>query len=85
MTILISFDISGYKDFKTFYLAVVSNYWRSAFPKLVSDQRFVQWIPTSTIIPLMAYLKSCFGTFSGIGFCLFDLSESLSQSTYFKT
>jgi hypothetical protein len=59
--------MSGYKDFKTFYLAVVSNYWRSAFGKLVSYQRFVEWIP-STIIPLMAYQPSCFGTSSGIGF-----------------
>ncbi|BAQ61675.1 mobile element protein [Geminocystis sp. NIES-3708] len=67
MTILISFHVSGYKDFKTFYLAVVSNYWRCAFAKLVSYQRFVEWIP-STIIPLMAYLQSCFGTSSGIGF-----------------
>ncbi len=67
MTILISFHTSGYKNFKTFYLELVSSYWRNAFPGLVSYQRFVEWIP-STIMPLMAYLRSRLGTTTGIGF-----------------
>ena len=32
MTILISFHVSGYKNFKTYYLNLVSHYWREAFP-----------------------------------------------------
>lgn len=39
----------------------------TAFPKLPSYQRFVQWIP-STIIPLCVYLKHCFGNCTGISF-----------------
>ena len=67
MTILISFHSSGYRNFKAFYLDTVSNYWRNAFPKLVSYQRFVEWIP-STIMPLTIYLRSRLGTATGIGF-----------------
>lgn len=41
--------------------------WRSAFPGLVSYGRFVEWIP-NTLLPLCAYLRSCFGSCSGISF-----------------
>ena len=67
MTIEIAFHISAYKNFKTFYLEVVSCYWRKAFPNLVSYNRFVEWQP-STLIPLMAYLRSHLGSSTGIGF-----------------
>lgn len=67
MTIEIAFHISAYKNFKTFYLEVVSCYWRKAFPNLVSYNRFVEWQP-STLIPLMAYLRSRLGSSTGIGF-----------------
>ena len=67
MTILISFHNSGCRTFKAFYLNIVSNYWRSAFPNLVSYSRFIEWIP-STVIPLMIYLRSRMGTATGIGF-----------------
>lgn len=67
MTIEIAFHLSGYKNFKTFYLEVVSCYWHQAFPNLVSYHRFVQWKP-SILIPLMAYLRSRLGTSTGIGF-----------------
>ncbi len=40
---------------------------RSAFPDLVSYNRFVELTPT-VIIPLLAYLQQCRGTGSGIGF-----------------
>jgi transposase len=46
---------------------MVCGYWRQAFPGLVSYQRFVEWIP-STLIPLSAYLKHCFGSCTGISF-----------------
>lgn len=67
MTILIAFHQSCYRNFKHFYLNHVSVHWRDAFPKLVSYQRFVEWIP-STLMPLCVYLKSCFGACTGISF-----------------
>ncbi|MBV5262372.1 IS982 family transposase [Cyanobacterium sp. Dongsha4] len=67
MTILIAFHQNHYRNFKHFYLNHVQQYWTSAFPKLPSYQRFVQWIP-STIIPLCVYLKHCFGNCTGISF-----------------
>lgn len=67
MTIEVAFHLSGYRNFKTFYLELVSCYWKEAFPDLVSYNRFVEWLP-STLIPLMAYLRSRLGTSTGIGF-----------------
>ena len=84
MTIEVAFHLSGYRNFKTFYLELVSCYWkeavlvrvplrrkttrgRTAFPNLVSYNRFFEWQP-STLIPLMAYLRSRLGTSTGIGF-----------------
>jgi hypothetical protein len=34
---------------------------------LVSYQRFIEWMP-STVLPLCAYLRKCFGTCTGISF-----------------
>lgn len=34
MTITVAFHLSPYRNFKTFYLEVVGNYWRDAFPNL---------------------------------------------------
>ena len=67
MTILISFHTSNCRNFKAFYLGIVSNYWREAFPKLVSYSRFVEWIP-STIVPLTIYLRSRLSAATGVGF-----------------
>ena len=67
LTIAIAFHLEGYRNFKTFYTNKVAVHWRSAFPKLVSYQRFVSGLP-SLVLPLCAYLKSCFGQCSGIGF-----------------
>jgi transposase len=67
MTILISFHQSGYRNFKTYYLEKVQSQWQDAFPGLVSYQRFVEWMP-SALLPLCAYLRSCFGECSGISF-----------------
>ena len=67
MTIEVAFHLSGYKNFKTFYLELVSCYWQKAFPNLVSYNRFIEWLP-STLIPLMAYLRSRLGKSTGIGF-----------------
>ncbi|MBD1845819.1 IS982 family transposase [Cyanobacteria bacterium FACHB-63] len=67
MTILIAFHQQGYRTFKDYYLKHVCCYWRIAFPGLVSYQRFVSWMP-SVLLPLCAYLRSCFGWCSGISF-----------------
>lgn len=67
MTILIAFHQNHYRNFKHFYLDCVQKYWHSAFPKLPSYQRFIEWMP-STLIPLCVYLQRCFGQCTGIGF-----------------
>ena len=67
MTILVSFHQQSYRNFKHFYQKHVCRYWASAFPKLPSYQRFVDWIP-STLLPLCVYLKHCFGECSGLSF-----------------
>jgi len=67
MTILIAFHQSAYRNFKWFYTQRVCWDWRDAFPGLVSYNRFVEWMP-STLIPLCAYLRHCFGTCTGISF-----------------
>ncbi len=67
MTILIAFHQSSYRNFKAYYLEKVQAQRPSAFPGLVSYQRFVEWIP-SALLPLCAYLRSCFGRCTGISF-----------------
>lgn len=67
MTVLIGFHQQHYRTFKHYYLDHVCVYWRRAFPGLVSYSRFISWVP-STLLPLCAYLKHCFGECSGISF-----------------
>jgi len=67
MTILCAFHLSHYRDFKAFYLSCVCQHWRTAFPRLVSYNRFIEYIP-SVLIPLFAYLRSLFGKCYGISF-----------------
>lgn len=67
MTILIAFHSCHYRNFKHFYLNHVHQQWQTAFPRLPSYQRFIEWIP-STLIPCCVYLKHCFGDCTGIGF-----------------
>jgi transposase len=67
MTILIAFHQSWYRNFKAYYHEKVQTYWSAEFPGLVSYNRFIEWVP-STLIPLCAYLRSCFGRCSGISF-----------------
>lgn len=67
MTILIAFHQSCYRNFKAYYHEKVQTEWASAFPGLVSYQRFIEWIP-STLVPMCAYLRSRFGSCSGISF-----------------
>jgi hypothetical protein len=67
MTLMIYFHQMRYRDFKTYYTQFVQVYLRSEFPKLVSYNRFVELIP-SVMVPLCAYLQSCYGDCTGINF-----------------
>lgn len=67
MTIVIAFHQQRYRTFKDYYTQHVCLYWRPAFPALVSYSRFISWLP-SVLLPLCAYLKSCFGRCTGISF-----------------
>src|SRR5260221_612902 len=67
MTLLIHFHQSHYRDFKAFYTQHVQVYLRGEFPNLVSYNRFVELMPT-VLLPLCAYLRSHYGTCTGISF-----------------
>lgn len=67
MTILIYFHQMRYRDFKTYYTQFVQVYLRSEFPGLVSYSRFVELMPAA-LVPLCAYLQSCYGSCTGISF-----------------
>jgi transposase len=67
MTILIGFHQSAYRHFKAYYHEQVQAHWHGAFPGLVSYSRFIDWLP-GTLLPLCAYLRSCFGACTGISF-----------------
>jgi transposase len=66
MTIIIAFHASHFRDFKHFYLMLRLRH-RADFPGLVSYTRFVQLMP-SLVIPLSAYLQTCYGKDTGIAF-----------------
>lgn len=67
MTIIIYFHQSRYRNFKAYYKEHVCKHLRSEFPNLVSYERFVILMP-SVLGPLSAYLKSLYGSCSGISF-----------------
>jgi DDE family transposase len=67
MTILIHFHQSHYRTFKAYYTEYVQIHLSSEFPRLISYQRFVALIP-SVLIPLLAFLQSCYGACTGISF-----------------
>jgi hypothetical protein len=67
MTLMIHFHQSRYRDFKHYYQDYVQVYLRQEFPGLVSYSRFVELMPRA-VIPLAVYLRSCFGTCTGISF-----------------
>ena len=67
MTIVIAFQQSQYRTLKHFYQKHVCLYWRWAFPKLVSYNRFVELIP-EVLLPLTVYLSRRMGKSTGIAF-----------------
>lgn len=56
MTILIAFQTSGYRTFKSFYQYVLKHH-KSDFPELVSYDRFISLI-RRVVIPLFVYLQT---------------------------
>ncbi len=67
MTIIVLFHASGYRDFKTFYTQHVQRHLSSAFPRLVSYNRFVE-LQRDALIPLCAYIQTRQGECRGIAF-----------------
>jgi len=67
MTIIIYFHQSRYRNFKAYYTEYVCKHLCSEFPNLVSYERFVILMP-SALGPLSAYLKSLYGSCSGLSF-----------------
>ena len=57
MTIVVYFHISGYRNFKTYYLEQVRKNLTKEFPNLVSYNRFVE-LMAHTAVPLSVYLES---------------------------
>jgi hypothetical protein len=58
MTILIYYHYSGYKNFKSYYIQLVSKQLRKDFPDLVAYHRFLELIPRA-ILPMSMFLKNC--------------------------
>lgn len=67
MTIIIYFHQSRSRNFKAYYTEHVCKHLRREFPNLVSYERFVILMP-SALGPLSAYLKSLYGSCSGLSF-----------------
>ena len=66
MTIAIAFQRSHYRDFKAFYNNLLAT-GANLFPGLVSYKRFNR-LMSRLVVPLAGYLKSRFGTCSGVSF-----------------
>lgn len=67
MTIVIQYQMSGYRTFKWFYLKHVIVFWRDAFPNLPSYNRFVE-LMSAILEPLAAFMQSRCGKSEGIAF-----------------
>jgi Transposase DDE domain len=67
MTIVVYFQMSGYRTFKHFYLRHVLVHWQSQFPRLPSYNRFVE-LMAEVLNPLTAFMHSRCGKSDGIAF-----------------
>jgi Transposase DDE domain len=67
MTIVILFQSSGFRNFKTYYTGHVCAHLRKEFPGLVSYQRFVE-LQSQAALPLTLFLQTRFGRCTGISF-----------------
>lgn len=67
MTLMVMFQVSGYRNLKTFYNGFVCRYLRAEFPHLSSYNRFVER-QRDALIPLWCYLHLRRGNCRGISF-----------------
>ena len=67
MTLMVYFQMSGYRTFKHFYLKHVLVHWRQAFPRLPSYNRFVE-LQADVLNPLAAFMQSRLAQSRGIAF-----------------
>ena len=67
MTIIIGFHMSHHRDFKNYYLGHVKQFYKKAFPDLLSYTRFLAVMPR-TIVPMCAYFTTLKGKPTGIDF-----------------
>ena len=65
MTIVVLFHLSGYRNFKNFYLFCVLKDLKHDFPKALSYSRFVQ-IMEYALMPLTIFLNGTTGQKTGI-------------------
>lgn len=65
MAILIFFQNSGYRNFKTFYIGFLSEYWKHYFPALPSYNRFIEIMPR-VIVQLTVFANLHSGKRTGI-------------------
>lgn len=67
ITIMLSFQISSYRNFKRYYIDYVMQHYQCEFPNLVSYNRFVE-LSQRASVPLMVYLTTFLGNWQGLGF-----------------
>jgi hypothetical protein len=68
ISILILFQMSGFKCFKHYYIHYVQRHMQAEFPKTVSYNRFIE-LSQGVIMPLTIFLKTCCGgACTGISF-----------------
>jgi hypothetical protein len=67
MSLVIYFQASGFRNFKTYYVMYVQKYLREAFPKLVSYSHFVN-LMKSIMVPLCLFTQCLKGEKTGLYF-----------------
>lgn len=72
MTIVILFHKSGFRFFKYFYCQMLVPFWKSAFPKLLSYNRFIEIMPRC-LQALSSFFHQVKGEDTGI--CIIDSTK----------
>ena len=67
MTIVIFFHQSNNRNFKNYYLGLISEHYKNYFPDLLSYARFIS-IMKSILVPLCSFVQSLSGEKTGIYF-----------------
>ncbi len=68
LTITVMFHLSGFRNFKHYYIFHVQKNLKAEFPETVSYNRFVE-LMRSSLLPLTLYMKTCcLGECTGISF-----------------